>query len=198
MKILTLTQPLGTLMAVGAKRIDTRGFKTQYRGEIAVHAAKGFGGLPAIMEMRGLQPSTTKLDFMRLCLTEPFNSVLTEHMRSLKVQTLNTYMAELPLGAIVCVVDLVQCLSTNGHSMEFRSLDFEMRDDEVLKNESVHVSYKKPEPESNEYAFGNYDPNRWMWFTENLRRLREPVPCKGVQGLRDLRAGIEALVREQL
>lgn len=42
MKALTLTQPWATLVAVGAKRIETRSWKTSYRGPLAIHAAKGF------------------------------------------------------------------------------------------------------------------------------------------------------------
>jgi hypothetical protein len=37
-----LTQPWATLMAVGAKRIETRSWQTRYRGNLAIHAAKGF------------------------------------------------------------------------------------------------------------------------------------------------------------
>ncbi len=42
MKGLTLTQPWATLMALGAKQIETRSWKTGYRGLVAIHAAKGF------------------------------------------------------------------------------------------------------------------------------------------------------------
>lgn len=42
MKTLTLTQPWATLVAIGAKRIETRSWSTQYRGPLAIHAAKGF------------------------------------------------------------------------------------------------------------------------------------------------------------
>lgn len=42
MKALSLTQPWATLVAIGAKRIETRSWSTDYRGEIAIHAAKGF------------------------------------------------------------------------------------------------------------------------------------------------------------
>ena len=42
MKALTLTQPWATLVAVGAKRIETRSWSTKYRGPLAIHAAKGF------------------------------------------------------------------------------------------------------------------------------------------------------------
>lgn len=42
MKALTLTQPWATLVAISAKRIETRSWQTPYRGELAIHAAKGF------------------------------------------------------------------------------------------------------------------------------------------------------------
>ena len=42
MKALTLTQPWATLVAIGAKRIETRSWATQYRGPLAIHAAKTF------------------------------------------------------------------------------------------------------------------------------------------------------------
>jgi hypothetical protein len=42
MKALTLTQPWATLVAIGAKRIETRSWRTSYRGPLAIHAAKEF------------------------------------------------------------------------------------------------------------------------------------------------------------
>ena len=42
MKALTLTQPWATLVAIGAKRIETRSWKTSYTGPLAIHSAKGF------------------------------------------------------------------------------------------------------------------------------------------------------------
>ncbi len=40
MKALTLTQPWAALVAIGAKRIETRGWATPHRGRVAIHAAK--------------------------------------------------------------------------------------------------------------------------------------------------------------
>jgi hypothetical protein len=42
MRALSLTQPWATLVAIGAKRIETRSWRTPYRGSMAIHAAKGF------------------------------------------------------------------------------------------------------------------------------------------------------------
>lgn len=40
MKALTFTQPWASLVACGAKRIETRSWATDYRGPLAIHAAK--------------------------------------------------------------------------------------------------------------------------------------------------------------
>ena len=42
MKALSLTQPWATAIILGNKRIETRSWKTNYTGRIAIHAAKGF------------------------------------------------------------------------------------------------------------------------------------------------------------
>lgn len=41
MRALTLTQPWATLVALGAKRVETRSWGSRYRGPVLVHAAKG-------------------------------------------------------------------------------------------------------------------------------------------------------------
>ncbi len=42
MKAISLTQPWASLVACGYKRIETRSWSTNYRGMIAIHAAKSF------------------------------------------------------------------------------------------------------------------------------------------------------------
>lgn len=41
LKVITLWEPFATLMAIGAKRIETRHWRTDFRGPVAIHAAKG-------------------------------------------------------------------------------------------------------------------------------------------------------------
>lgn len=41
MKALTLLQPWASLVATGAKTIETRSWDTSYRGPLAIHASKG-------------------------------------------------------------------------------------------------------------------------------------------------------------
>ncbi len=40
MKAITLYQPWASLVAIGKKKIETRGWATKYRGPLAIHAAK--------------------------------------------------------------------------------------------------------------------------------------------------------------
>lgn len=41
MRGLTLTQPWASLVAAGHKRVETRSWRSNYRGPVAIHAAKG-------------------------------------------------------------------------------------------------------------------------------------------------------------
>ncbi len=99
MKALTLTQPWATLVALGAKRIETRSWGTPYRGPLAIHAAKGF-------------PPEAKA----LCLMVPFYNALKKGGRHIS----HTIMAppegvvphDLPLGAVVATCHLVGCYRT--------------------------------------------------------------------------------------
>lgn len=87
MKALTLTQPWATLVALGAKKIETRSWSTTYRGPLAIHAG---AGLSSIGGAQGL---------MELCRSESFRSVL------LAAGFLGT--PELPRGAIVATCELI-------------------------------------------------------------------------------------------
>lgn len=40
MKVLSLTEPYATLIKEGYKKIETRSFKTNYRGKLYIHALK--------------------------------------------------------------------------------------------------------------------------------------------------------------
>lgn len=57
-KAITLTQPWASLVAVGAKRVETRSWPTSYRGPLLIHAAKGKPDLEYAREIvaRGFLP----------------------------------------------------------------------------------------------------------------------------------------------
>jgi activating signal cointegrator 1 len=64
MKALTLTQPYASLIAIGAKKIETRSWSTAYRGPLAIHAGKGLG------------PVGSRRGMIRLCRSSPFDQAL--------------------------------------------------------------------------------------------------------------------------
>jgi len=102
MKALTLTQPWATLIACGAKRIETRSWSTSYRGALAIHAAKG------------LAPVGGKRGFQEQCATPPFEQVLSKWFEEFGA-TKSAYKAGwvMPLGAVVAVGRLVAVKPTS-------------------------------------------------------------------------------------
>ena len=99
MKALSLMQPWATLIAIGAKRIETRSWSSPFRGRIAIHASKGF-----------------PRDCRELCRQEPFRSALErggipfdasapEHWYHVPYYRLRD-IKNMPLGAIVALATL--------------------------------------------------------------------------------------------
>ncbi len=43
-KVLSFTQPWASLVCLGEKKIETRSWKTSYRGPLLIHASKGYPG----------------------------------------------------------------------------------------------------------------------------------------------------------
>ncbi|WP_042472845.1 ASCH domain-containing protein [Bacillus ndiopicus] len=59
MKAITITQPWASLIALGEKQFETRGWSTSYRGKIAIHAGKkvneeAFEDFKAIFKRHGI------------------------------------------------------------------------------------------------------------------------------------------------
>lgn len=126
MKALTLWQPYATLIAIEAKRYETRSWATVYRGPLVIHAAKRWTA-----------------EEKALCEQPSFCDRLQG--------------VELPLGAALCVVDLVDVVPIESISRTMLSVD--------------------------ELAFGDYTDGRFAWRLDNVRVFDEPVKCKGFQGL---------------
>jgi activating signal cointegrator 1 len=90
-RALTLTQPWASLIAVGAKRLETRAWRTDYTGPLAIHASK------EIVFSDSLKP-----EFI-VALGAPL---------PLPDSGLWRYSAALWSSSIVCVVNLVGCVRT--------------------------------------------------------------------------------------
>lgn len=145
MKVLTLTQPWASLMCFDEKRYETRSWPTSHRGELAIHAAKTF-------------PRHAK----ELCGTEPFRTVLARH--GVKIWT------DLPLGKILCVVNVIGC---------FKTIDYVA---ETHPDSNTPTMFRSTRPAEFEFNFGDYSPNRFFIVTRDVKPI-EPIEAVGKLGL---------------
>jgi hypothetical protein len=138
MKALTLWQPMATLVAIGAKKIETRSWATRHRGRLAIHSAKKF-----TYQMRYLA-------YWSLPFREALNNAGRLAIAPIEDENL-------PLGCVVAVCDLVDCVP-------------------ITTRFATSLS-------DQEQAFGDYSPGRYAWVLENVREIRPPVAACGHQGL---------------
>jgi hypothetical protein len=103
MKALTLWQPWATLIAMGAKSIETRCWSTGYRGEIAIHSA-------AKMPPAWLGASS-RTDPFRDELADLFSVRRDRDERAGK--HVDDILRGLPYGKVVCIVNLVKIEETS-------------------------------------------------------------------------------------
>lgn len=94
MKAITLWQPWASLVAIGAKRVETRGWATKYRGPLAIHAA---------LKWTTQQQGISRKDIFYNALWPQYNG-----------QYVSRHMRELPLGAVIATCNLVDCIEIHG------------------------------------------------------------------------------------
>lgn len=170
MKALTLTAPYGTLIAIEAKRIETRSWATKYRGPLAIHQALGLGPVGG---MRGL---AERVD------SEPFFRAFVQSGLAQRHSDPEDIIQELPLGAIVAVAELVDCVQVL----------YEWPRNQVVSSRTRHVLSDQ------ERAFGDYTPGRYAWLLADIRALDVPIPMRGYQGIWNVPEATEAQIAAQL
>lgn len=92
MKALSLWQPWATAVAIGAKRIETRSWPTDYRGPVVIHSAQSLKGIEIALE-KPRQRAT-----WRAVLGVKTDMELDHKLRSL------------PRGVLLCRIDLIDCV----------------------------------------------------------------------------------------
>lgn len=153
MKALTLTQPWATLVVHGIKTIETRSWRTNYRGWLAIHAAKSF-----------------PVEAQELCNKEPFRSFLLElgYIQSGHYPTGNFWF---PFGEVIGQVNLVNVAPIPHTEFGYNA---------YVPGSENQVWLPPSEPE---LSFGNYTPGRYAWIFATIVRFAEPIPAKGSLGL---------------
>ncbi len=139
MRGLSLTQPWATLVANGSKKVETRSWSTNYRGWLAIQAAKKYP--LGFRELRAYHDA-----FHAALLNDP---------------------EPLPTSKIVALVRLIDCIPT----------------ERVLRGAILPLMEHRVDPDSSEFKFGDYSPNRFAWMLGDLVRLKIPIECKGALGL---------------
>lgn len=164
MKCLSLWQPWASFVAWKVKPTDTRSWCTEHRGPLAIHASKTTKG---VLELSGDCEGCIE-DGWRYGFIGPDHKMAQIAAKGQEMLIVGgqhplipndgSGIRNLPLGCILCVVDLVDC---------------------------VRMPLAKPADEWDE-ALGNWEPGRFAWRFENVRPLIKPIPYRGAQGLFDV------------
>lgn len=129
MKALTIWQPYATFIALGIKEFETRHWLTNYRGPLLIHAAKRPLGLDEKFLIERLSEKYSLIGLLLLPIVE------------------------YPLGAIICKVDVVDCVPTGSFT-----------------------------PNNLERMLGGWEEGRFAWKFEDVKALNIP-DVSGKQGL---------------
>ena len=152
--VISLLQPFASLVVMGAKKIETRSWNTEFRGELYIHASLGKAYGPQ------------KLSCRELCYKEPF------------INFINGGLAydKLPFGKIIGKVHLVDTFESEllftyiNHNEDLFNLD-NLNIHDVYKQEMKFGDYSEnrfgwlfrnaqtidPIPAKGKQGFWNYD-----------------------------------------
>jgi hypothetical protein len=174
---ITLWQPWASLVACGAKRWETRGQRTRYRGRIAIHASS----VPQPHE-----PATAALPAIHDALW-PHLGYTTRPMPS-------GVRAFLPRGVIVATAELTDCCPI-GDPYSFRTGLVEGDEGDFpgqgvivlhppLYGEDlwtlVHDADGRQHDITDQIPFGDWEPGRWAWRLDDIKPTTERCPwCWG-------------------
>lgn len=151
MKAISLWQPWASLLVLGSKTIETRSCPTHYRGPLLIHAAK--------------RKNISELIYYGSCWAfhAAFHPIGGSGMGKNGVG-----LYDLPFGAIIGQVDLVDCRPTGSFTGD--ELDTLRYPPGV-----THMSWT-------ERVLGNFERGRYGWVMANPKVFETPIPFKGSQG----------------
>lgn len=84
--------------------------------------------------------------------------------------------ADFNLGCALCLTNMLGCVRTT----------------ELHKLKLIEGFHMRPQ----EFKFGNYAPNRWVYALQYLGRFPRPIPMRGYQGLWDCEIDISNLINK--
>ncbi len=156
MRTISLWEPWASAVAIRAKRYETRHWSTDYRGPLAIHAAKRLNK----SELRDLSADSCWRGALSALGFSPAGYGSIEQY--------------LTFGAIVAVCDLVDCKPTE--SLSAAELD----------ERRLPTGVTNPAFAWRERDMGDFYPGRFACKLENVRRIQPAIPWKGAQGFFDV------------
>ena len=176
MRALTLSQPWASLVASGAKRIETRPWRAncEYYGWLAIHAAAP--------PWRGPVDGVPMDD-----LPPPWERAVSLAVRGALGVTVDDDLPTLPHRAVVAVARLDRCLPVGRLQLD------EIETPRVRNAEDDHIGpYAWTERHLGDYRLG-----RWAWLLPDVVALPEPVPVRGQHGVWRVPDDVAAAVAAQ-
>jgi hypothetical protein len=140
-KAITLHQPWASLVAIGAKKIETRSWRTTYRGPIAIHA--------------GIRCNEAEMIGYGCCWT--YRAALLPICGKMGAADDRGFAKALPFGAVIAVGVLHACVPTD--ELTVSHLD------------SVRRRLEMPNDHWSERLLGNFAPGRWAWMIAAVEQI---------------------------
>lgn len=163
LRTLTLHQPWATLVALGVKTIETRSWRTHYRGPVAIHA--------------GARQPDLGLEIGPFRVTRG-----TEGWHISGPEPVYGY-ARLPLGAIVATATLIDVVPMIDDDTITTAPYLRLSPSGTLALRTQDApEQRSPLDVSDQAPYGDYAPGRYAWLLTDIEPC-DPIPAKGKQGL---------------
>ena len=169
MRAVTIPQPQASLIAADVVPSSTLSWmapEKHWGTRIGLHAAKrevrhGYGGVGGDVKLGSKLYAAAK----NLPEFDDFKAEIAPDDFTCHAGFLNAF---LPLGAVIATATLVGCAQV------------EMHDDAgnaVIKTSQRSIAYIEDD------GLDDYSIGRWVWLLSDVKKLPEPIPARGYQGL---------------
>lgn len=153
MKIISLWQPWASLLVTGQKKVETRSWPLR-------------GSSPCVLAIHAAKKWNKQLEKLSQC--EPFASCLSRAV------------APLPLGCVVGIVAVKQCLPSSSFERNSVMSGFFHK---LIPNTLPGLREVRYWLSDAENAFGDFSEGRWGWVCSDFYEFQEPIPLRGAQGI---------------
>ena len=168
-RALTIRQPWASLIALGVKTIETRGWRTDYRGPLVIHAGLTY-------EPWNVDGGDDEWKSGSQVLIEPKTG--NEH-----TWRRGNPFHRCPLGLVVAVVDLVDVVPIVD-DWPLDTVAYVRREQRNVTEWWLYTDDTgRCADVTGQEPYGDFTPGRYAWLLDNVRPVDPPIPAKGRQGL---------------